>query len=144
MCCSTANISGVPGSVRVAGRESIGSSTSFSSCGPIGICSLSYSVTHSGSHQRRHQLAFDEKQASFIVQLDLTVVWNMQCARVSAKVTPIALFCKTSKGENGFLHIARVKKNSDRSSLSTLESNQTSSVVFEPSSARCVDSRVCQ
>ena len=87
--------------MRVARRESIGSSTSFSSCGPIGICSLSYSVTHSGSHQRRNQP--DEKQASFIVQRDLTVVWNMQCARVSAKVTPVSLFCKTSKGENGFL-----------------------------------------
>ena len=66
--------------------------------------------------KRRNQFSLDEKQVAFIVQRNLTVVWKIQCASVSSDIPPMSMFCMTTWGKNGFLHIARVKKNSDRSS----------------------------
>ena len=95
-------------------------------CGPIGACNSS------GIQKAfEKQLSFDEKQAAFFVQWNLTVVWKIQCARVSAKITPRPLFCKTTEGKNRFLHIAGTKKNSDRSSSRTQVSDQAPAVVFD-------------
>ena len=67
------------------------------------------------------------------------MVWT-NCAPVSARTSLQYLcFARQPRERNGFLHIARVEKHSDRSCFRTHEPNQTSTVVFESGSVRCAD-----
>ena len=61
------------------------------------------------------------------------------CARVTTNITSIPLFRKTTEGKNGFLHIARVEKHSERSCFRVHEPTQASTVVIESGSVRCAD-----
>ena len=91
-----------------------------------------------------------EKHTFFFVQLSLAVLcWNVvrkeMCIGVSSQITPTPLLCETTKRDDEWVVEHRThEKHSDCSSFWQLESYQTSSIMSETNSARCVNSRVRQ
>ena len=114
--------SGVPGSLSVAGRASIGSSTSSSICGPIGICnswatsSLTPAVVKGATSVplTKNKLS---SLCNYVASFRLGLVKKEQCSNICTKITPIHLLSETAKRLNWFLNFTRVDKYSNCSSF---------------------------